>query len=464
MREMTTIAALLSLSGARGHLAWATLVDRHGPDVWRIITSRIHDAHLAEDVYQDFWLGLPKAATSFKAKTSDGERSARAWMMCYAYTTSIDHLRRQRSQIKGTITLEEQELIAVQVQTADPSHQQIAAEDEHAQQQLINRVHQIINKLPEGYRRPLLLHLIGGLSYDDVASDLRCTVSNARVRVHRGLKQLRDTLGLPDNDGADRTLAGLIVPIGMLMPIAPAFPLVMAVPIPVATKAVSASSWTQSPRLAVAGASIAGVAVATTVAFHEPMLDKNTVKTTPVPITQTLTLDDFNDQNRPLRGSSYADDPPPTLQFVPVPDNNIADNTALKIGWSNKNTIWVTAHVIKKPDEKIVLQTFDNTTVTLTVWNPDHANLRHFGVRFRDKDGDYYEFRYVLSSEFPAGRQTFTIPLDIRKAKHWSPTESANGELNFPVTQADYGLEVNRRIAPRDGYIIIDDVQVHRDL
>jgi hypothetical protein len=385
-------------------------------------------------------------------------------MMCYAYTSSIDHLRRQRSQIKGAVTLEEQELITDQIQTMDPSHQQIAAEDEHDQQQLVTRVHQIINQLPEGYRRPLLLHLVGGLSYDDVASDLRCTVSNARVRVHRGLKQLRDTLGLPDNEGAERTLAGLIVPIGLLMPIAPAFPLVMAVPIPVAGKIASASSWTQSPLLAVAGASIAGVTIATTVAFREPMSDKHTVNTTPIPVTQTLTLDDFNDQNRPLRGSSYADDPPPALQFVAVPDNNIADNTALRIGWTNKNTIWVTAHVIKKPDERIVLQTFDHMTVTLTVWNPDNANLRHFGVRFRDKDGDYYEFRYVLSSEFPAGRQTFTIPLDISKVRHWSPDESANGELNFPVTQADYGLELSRRTAPRDGYIIIDDVQVHQEL
>lgn len=74
--------------------AWVLLVERHGADVWRVITSRSANAVEAEDAYQDFWSDLPRVSSSFRVAEGDGERSARAWLLRVAYTTALDQRRR----------------------------------------------------------------------------------------------------------------------------------------------------------------------------------------------------------------------------------------------------------------------------------------------------------------------------------------------------------------------------------
>jgi hypothetical protein len=48
-----------------------------------------------------------------------------------------------------------------------------------------------VDRLPARYRLPLTLHFYGGLGFDQLASELRCTPGNARVMVHRAIERLR---------------------------------------------------------------------------------------------------------------------------------------------------------------------------------------------------------------------------------------------------------------------------------
>jgi len=225
MSQSSTVAALRSLAGEQAQAGWQALVDQHGADVWRLILSRSRDTNEAEDVYQDFWLGLPRSAVSFKpAESADPERAARAWLMRVAYTTAIDRVRRRRpatvdvkADAKGTAM----DFQSATARLVAQDHIRPGTEDLHDREFLVARVQGALKDLPENYRRPLLLYVVGGLSYEELAADLRCTVNNARVRVHRGLKRLREILG-GDARLNERALTGLILPVMLAMPPVPA--------------------------------------------------------------------------------------------------------------------------------------------------------------------------------------------------------------------------------------------------
>jgi RNA polymerase sigma-70 factor (ECF subfamily) len=467
---MTTPEALLGLAGNRAHLAWATLVDRHGEDVWRIIISRYHDQHAAEDIFQEFWLALPKAAASFKPTTMESERSARAWLMRVAYTMTIDHLRRQRAQQGHT-----KEIADFTDDLASPATahvESLSADDEPSHQHLVHQVHQAIETLPEGYRRPLLLHVVGGLSYDDVADDLRCTVNNARVRVHRGLKRVREILGLKDSDGDKENvknnsrLAGFILPVGFIMPMTPAFPLVMSVPIPVISKAAATTSWSQSPWLAIAGATVGGAAVVAGIAQYEPP-----TPATPIPPSALETsniIDDFERTSADYVGHSY-NAPIPTFQLVAPPPKAASQqslnhgSSALRISWTANNNIWVDATLSKELRQNTPrFNSLNEVTLSFSLWLPPTSYARHVGVRFADAEGEIFEFRYPIPALFPDGWHDITIPITATNGKHWRTNRQENSIVDFPYTFYGFGIALRPMTMPtQDHFLLIDNVRIN---
>jgi RNA polymerase sigma-70 factor (ECF subfamily) len=54
------------------------------------------------------------------------------------------------------------------------------------------RIHQALGQLPVDYREAVFLHYHEGLSMEDIATALQLSVSGAKMRVHRGIKKLRE--------------------------------------------------------------------------------------------------------------------------------------------------------------------------------------------------------------------------------------------------------------------------------
>ncbi|APR80124.1 RNA polymerase sigma-70 factor, ECF subfamily protein [Minicystis rosea] len=63
------------------------------------------------------------------------------------------------------------------------------------------RVLRAIHTLPEAYRETLVLRLVEGLSGPEIADQVGLTKDSVRVNLHRGMKMLRDKLGLEVDDG-----------------------------------------------------------------------------------------------------------------------------------------------------------------------------------------------------------------------------------------------------------------------
>ena len=66
------------------------------------------------------------------------------------------------------------------------------------------RIYQALEQLPMDYREAVILHYHEGLSMEDIATALQLSVSGAKMRVHRGIKKLREII-FEDNHETERS-------------------------------------------------------------------------------------------------------------------------------------------------------------------------------------------------------------------------------------------------------------------
>jgi RNA polymerase sigma-70 factor (ECF subfamily) len=64
-----------------------------------------------------------------------------------------------------------------------------------------NQVLAVIRSLPEAYRETLVLRLVEGMSGKEIAEETGLTAESVRVNLHRGMKLLRERLGLKPVEG-----------------------------------------------------------------------------------------------------------------------------------------------------------------------------------------------------------------------------------------------------------------------
>lgn len=462
MSQLTTVEALQSLLGDQAQAGWQTLVERHGADVWRLILSRSRDAHEAEDVYQDFWMALPRSAASFKPGGEEPERSARAWIMRVAYTTALDRLRRRPLTTVRSSQGASMESATIASVPAE-AHLRPGTEDLRDREILLARVQTALNDLPENLRRPLVLYVVGGLSYEDLASDLACTVNNARVRVHRGLKRLREVLGGAQAEVNDRALAGLILPAMLLAPSVPSF----AVAAKSGVAGVSIAASTSGGSTAAAGigtgtiATVAGVTAAGVglgIALSREPASPATPVVEPTPIVRMM--DDFNRADLNMIGHSNTG-VVPELSIVPSPAGGPGGN-ALRFGWNEAHQGWIdNEYVTASKKQFSTINTNDHTTATMQVWAPQKTKLRHIGLRFSDAKGEVFEWRQPLPDQGQTGWRTLTFSLREDLVARWSRNSNTELRIDQPLRLWGYAIAMTKD-GPPTGVIIIDDVELQQ--
>jgi len=69
------------------------------------------------------------------------------------------------------------------------------------------RVYRALDQLPVDYREAVILHYHEGLSMEDISAALQLSVSGAKMRVHRGIKKLREIVSEDNHERARSALA-----------------------------------------------------------------------------------------------------------------------------------------------------------------------------------------------------------------------------------------------------------------
>jgi RNA polymerase sigma-70 factor, ECF subfamily len=136
------------------------------------ICSKINNQDEADDLLQEVFIRIHRHIDTVK----DREK-LRSWIYQIARNAIIDHYRSRHA--------------------ADEYNDEIhAAENEEADVtvQLAASLHEMIDELPEPYRRALIVTELEGRSQKELAEQEGITLSGAKSRVQRGRRMLKDLL------------------------------------------------------------------------------------------------------------------------------------------------------------------------------------------------------------------------------------------------------------------------------
>ena len=148
--------------------AFAALVERHGPMVLRVCRAMLGDRHEAEDAFQATFLVLASRARSIRRGDSVG-----AWL--HGVALRVASRARWRAARRRHHERRHAEMTAAT--GAGGAGTDRPPDD-------VDRVlHEEIGRLPEKYRRPVVLCYLEGLTHDQAADQLGWPVGTVRRRL-----------------------------------------------------------------------------------------------------------------------------------------------------------------------------------------------------------------------------------------------------------------------------------------
>lgn len=160
--------------------AFAGLYEQLVPRVFRYVSYRVGDAHLAEDLTSAVF---EKALSRFK--TFNAEKSGfSTWIFAIARNTLIDHFR-----VSGRRPIVELDSLQ-EVSDGKTSPEDAAVEAEERR-----RLHSCIAMLPQPEQEIISLKFGAEMTNRQIAGLLGLSESNVGVIVYRSVRKLRDSFG-----------------------------------------------------------------------------------------------------------------------------------------------------------------------------------------------------------------------------------------------------------------------------
>jgi RNA polymerase sigma-70 factor (ECF subfamily) len=142
---------------------------RYSADVYRFLLRRTRNPSDAEELTQQVFADATSAL-----RRSDPPRSMRGWLYAVAERRLVDELRRRKraATLVGVVT---PELRDAPVDTMQ------ALED-------------AVDRLPDLQRRVVVMRIVEGRTYREIAQVLGCNEAACKMRLSRALRRLRDEL------------------------------------------------------------------------------------------------------------------------------------------------------------------------------------------------------------------------------------------------------------------------------
>ena len=160
--------------GEARELAFATLVERHGPLVLRVCRAILGDEHQSEDAFQATFLALIRKAESLSARDS-----VSPWLHQAAYRAAChERAARRRRQAHERAAARRSEWL----------------KPDDRWQGIEGLIHEEINRLPAPYRVVVVLCDLEGRTQAQAARHLGCAVGTVKSRLTRGRDKLRGRL------------------------------------------------------------------------------------------------------------------------------------------------------------------------------------------------------------------------------------------------------------------------------
>jgi RNA polymerase sigma factor (sigma-70 family) len=157
-------------------LAFAALVERHGPMVLRVCRAVLLDGHEAQDAFQATFLVLVRKAGSLRVRDSLGPWLHEVALRIAACARAT--IARRRVHERRCVAMAER----------SSSSRDEVSDDQDA------ILHEEVGRLPEGHRKAVVLCDLEGLSHEEAARQLGWPIGTVKSRQARGRARLRDRL------------------------------------------------------------------------------------------------------------------------------------------------------------------------------------------------------------------------------------------------------------------------------
>ncbi len=167
-------------SGPRGDLrAFEQLVNRHQGFVHTNCRHMSGSAEDAQDLTQEVFVKAFFGLARFEGRSSFG-----SWVKRIKVNHCLNYLRRKRGKqfvdVDDPVNESEHEL-----QVAPGVDRGLESQDAQ------DRIRLVLNELPETLRLPLILRDLDGLSYQEIADELKLGLSATKMRIKRGREDFR---------------------------------------------------------------------------------------------------------------------------------------------------------------------------------------------------------------------------------------------------------------------------------
>lgn len=164
--------------------AWTELVEATYRGVYTLCLRILRDPHDAAEATQDAYLKAWKGLGGFR-----GDATFDTWLYRVATNAALSKHRSRRRKREHETGVDEEAL--------DRRAGSYSTEDQGGARLELRDLEAALHRLPEHYRQSVLLRDVYGLTMEEIAKELKCSVTAAKVRVHRGRKKLKEIV-FPD--------------------------------------------------------------------------------------------------------------------------------------------------------------------------------------------------------------------------------------------------------------------------
>lgn len=160
--------------------AFAQIIDKYQHMAFTLAKGIIKNKEEAEEVTQDAFVKAYKSLDKYK-----GEASFSTWLYRIVYNTAISKLRGRKPATKD---LDSKEAIQFEANYAENNMHRLELQERK------KVLKQALNKLKEDDAFILILYYYKEQSVEEISKTTGLSVSNIKVKLHRGRKQMQNEL------------------------------------------------------------------------------------------------------------------------------------------------------------------------------------------------------------------------------------------------------------------------------
>lgn len=174
---------------AQGQVAaFNTLYARHETSMWRYVYRSVQNRATADELVQDVWFAIARAATSYEPQRNGAKW--KTWAFTMAHHRIVDHWRTLKSHT--SIDAQDDQAIQLRAQLiADSGFGPLRQIESREQAQALIAA---VDTLPADQREAFLLQAEGGMRVEEIAACLGVNFETTKSRLRYARNKLKTLL------------------------------------------------------------------------------------------------------------------------------------------------------------------------------------------------------------------------------------------------------------------------------